>query len=70
MLFICSEEQYGDLFLVVSEVITKLFLTSHKVLITLTSVLMENVNFNCLFEDELTLLTEGIFNCSVLFYFI
>ncbi|PSN33284.1 hypothetical protein C0J52_20683 [Blattella germanica] len=53
-----SEKLYGELFQTMGEVLTKLFQRSHELQMKLLGLLIENLQFNCVFEDELLLLTE------------
>ncbi|XP_049813395.1 uncharacterized protein C1orf112 homolog isoform X2 [Schistocerca nitens] len=53
-----SESTYGSVLHLISEVLMELFNKSHDVLLNFLAVLSENLQFNCIFEDEVTLLTE------------
>ncbi|XP_049961116.1 uncharacterized protein C1orf112-like [Schistocerca serialis cubense] len=53
-----SESTYGSVLHLISEVLMELFNKSHEVLLNFLAVLSENLQFNCIFEDEVTLLTE------------
>nr|CAD7440570.1 unnamed protein product [Timema bartmani] len=53
-----SEALYGDLFQTVSETLTVLFRKTHTLQSHYISALSENFQFNCMFEDELDMLTQ------------
>nr|CAD7576829.1 unnamed protein product [Timema californicum] len=53
-----SEALYGALFQAVSETLTLLFRKTHTLQSHYISALSENFQFNCMFEDELDMLTQ------------
>nr|CAD7424237.1 unnamed protein product [Timema monikensis] len=53
-----SEALYGALFQAVSETLTLLFRKTHSLQSHYISALSENLQFNCMFEDELDMLTQ------------
>ncbi|KAJ9589874.1 hypothetical protein L9F63_017029 [Diploptera punctata] len=55
-----SEKLYGTLFQTASEVLTKLFQRSRELQLKFLSLVTENLQFNCLFEEELVLLVETL----------
>lgn len=58
MLFF-SENVYGALFQAVGDVVTALFQKSSELQLHFLEVVSENLQFKCMYEDELVQLTES-----------
>jgi hypothetical protein len=54
-----SEKMYGALFRALSEVLTSLFQKSRELQLHFLEVVSDNLQFKCMYENELMLLTES-----------
>jgi hypothetical protein len=54
-----SENVYGALFQAVGDVVTALFQKSSELQLHFLEVVLENLQFKCMYEDELVQLTES-----------
>jgi len=54
-----SENVYGTLFQAVSDAVMALFQKSSELQLHFLEVVSENLQFNCVYEDELVQLTES-----------